>query len=80
MFGLLLWYQETGNKLYLETVVRAADLFINIFYNPENQNRSMLELGSSEMNLSVLHAFALLYSLTGIQIYYDKIRQCLPAA
>ena len=71
MFGLLLWYQETGNKLYLETVVRAADLFINIFYNPENQNRSMLELGSSEMNLSVLHAFALLYSLTGIQIYYD---------
>ncbi len=71
MFGLLLWYRETGNERYLETVIRAAELFMKTFYNPENRNRSMIEMGASEMNLSVYHAFALLYSLTGMRKYRD---------
>ncbi len=71
MFGLLLWYYETGNRQYREAVLRAAELFIQKFYNPETGNCSLLEMGDSEMNLGILHIFALLYTETGEQKYLD---------
>ncbi len=69
MYGLLLWYEETGNARYLECVEKAADLFLEKFYNPSSGRRSLLELKSSETNLAPIHAFALLYRLTGKQRY-----------
>lgn len=71
MFALLLWYRETGKNEYLDTVKRAAELFIKLFYNPESGNKRLSEIGWTEMNLSPIHVFALLYEETSDKKYID---------
>ena len=66
MVGLLLWYGETGREAYLEAVKRIAALFMRLFYDGK---RTLASIGSTEMNLSVYHAFALLANLTGDSLY-----------
>ena len=68
MYGLLLWYDETGNNKYLEAVEKAAALFINTFYNGK---KTLVSIGSTEMNLSVYHVFGILYRLTKNHAYLD---------
>ncbi len=63
MYALLLWHETSGSEAALTAVRRAAELFISRFYG-EGQPR-VVETGSEEMNLSVLHVFALLYRKTG---------------
>ena len=67
MFGLLLWYNETGDRRYLETVEKAAGLFMNLFYR--DSGRKLSEIGWTEMNLAPLHVFTLLYEQTGKKAY-----------
>lgn len=71
MLGMLLWYGETGDDTLLASVKKAAGLFISKFYNKDAVSRRIVDIGSSEMNLSVLHAFALLYNITKKKDYLD---------
>lgn len=61
MYGLYLWYKETGEQEYFDTVKRIARLFMNSFYDGRP---TLSSIGSSEMNLAVYHIFALLYQET----------------
>lgn len=69
MYGLLLWYEETQKKQYLQCVEKIAGLFLHKFYNPETGMKSLLSLKSPEANLSPIHAFAILYRLTDAPRY-----------
>lgn len=66
MFGLYLWHRETKNSRYQEAVIKIAELFMKTFYHG---NRRIVEIGSTEMNLSVIHIFALLYRDTKDERY-----------
>jgi DUF1680 family protein len=66
MLGLLLWHEETGDTGALRCVTRAGDLFCRLFLDGE---RRLVETGSTEMNLAVLHALCLLYARTGTRRY-----------
>lgn len=68
MYGLYLWYKETHNEKYWQAILKSADLFIRLFYSGRKR---LILIGSSEMNLSVLHIFALLYQETQDQKYLD---------
>lgn len=61
MYGLLLWYDITGNKAYFRAIEKAADLFMHTFYNGK---KTILSTGQPHTNLAVYHIFALLYSRT----------------
>lgn len=72
MFGLFLWYRETGDARYLEAVERIAGLFLRSFYR---NGRRLAHIGSTEMNLAPIHIFALLYQETGKPEYLDFARE-----
>lgn len=63
MYGLLHWYDLTGDEAAFSAVTRIADLFVSRFYG-EGQPR-LVDTRSEEMNLAVVHAFAILYQMTG---------------
>ncbi|MCR5262535.1 MAG: glycoside hydrolase family 127 protein [Clostridiales bacterium] len=71
MLGIILWYGETGKREWLDCVFKAAELFINTFYRDDCGGRRIVDMESSEMNLSVIHAFAMLYRMTGDKKYLD---------
>lgn len=75
MYGLLHWYDLTGDEAAFAAVERIAALFLSRFYGP-GQPR-LVETRSEEMNLSVLHTFAILYQMTGRQAYLDFARHVL---
>lgn len=66
MYGLLLWYDLTGNSAYFDTVIKAAELFIDKFYGDKPLITS---IGWSETNLAVYHIFGLLYRRTKSEKY-----------
>ncbi len=66
MYGLLLWYDITGNEEYFRCVERAAQLFLDKFYG---KNPPLISIGSAETNLAVYHVFANLYRRTGKEEY-----------
>lgn len=68
MYGLYLWYLETGKREYFAAVEKAASMFISLFYNGKKRLKDM---GSTETNLAALHIFALLYGQTGKKEYMD---------
>ncbi len=61
MFGMLLWYDITGNGEYFKAVEKAAKLFMNRFYDGKP---TIVSTGWSEMNLAVYHIFGILYRRT----------------
>ena len=61
MYGLLLWYDLTGNGEYFRAVEKAARLFMNQFYDGKP---TIVSTGWSEMNLAVYHIFGILYRRT----------------
>ena len=69
MYGLLMWYGVEKNQSYLDTAKKIAELFIATFYG-DNQKR-IVDIGYSEMNLAPIHSFAMLYNLTGKKKYLD---------
>ncbi len=71
MYGLYVWYQETGDRRCWDAVLRIAHLFLRSFYG---QKPSLVSIGNSEMNLAVYHMFALLYRETGEEQYLDFAR------
>ena len=71
MYGLLLWYEETGEEAYMQAVKKIAGLFLKKYYNPETGRKSLLSMKSPEANLSPIHAFAILFRLTKEGRYLD---------
>ncbi len=69
IYGLLLWYHETGKAEYLDAVIRAAEFYMLTFYNKANGGKTIVGMGESDKNLAVLHVFALLYSETHDERY-----------
>ena len=66
MFGLLQWYDLTGNQTYFCSIEKAAALFMRSFFG---QKKTLLSIGWPEMNLAVYHIFAILYRRTGKEEY-----------
>lgn len=67
LFGLYLWYKETGRDEIWQSILRTAELFLRTFYAPET--RRLVDIGCAEMNLSPLHIFAILYKETRDERY-----------
>jgi len=67
MIGLLLWYEETGDKLSLKTTCRIADLMCRRF--TDGKPESMHSTGCHEMNQAPYHSLLRLYRLTGAKRY-----------
>mgnify|MGYP003301511325 CR=1 FL=1 len=70
--GLLLWHEATGEARLLDAAVAAVDLIYRHFYE---EKRSLLTMGSPEMNLSVYHSIAKLYRITGKSRYLRFAKQ-----
>lgn len=71
MYGLLLWYKETGDSSARDCVLKTADLFCETFYNTKAESRRLYDMGETEMNYAPGHVFALLYRETGERKYLD---------
>ena len=70
--GLLLWYDLTGENRLLSGAAAAVDMLFQRFYT---EHRSLLTMGSPEMNLSVYHSVATLCRITGKSKYLRFAQQ-----
>lgn len=62
MLALMMWHERTGDQAALDCAVRAANLICNTYLDGPRRPK---DAGSTEMNLSVIHAFGRLYRHTG---------------
>ena len=71
MYGLLSWYDLTGNEAYFRAVEKIAELYMKKFYDGKPV---LISIGSSEMNLAVYHIFGVLYRRTqnSAYLYFAK--------
>lgn len=72
MLGLLMWYDDTGDKKAYDCVLRAAECICKLYVD---SGRRPIEAGSPPMNLSVLHIFGELYRRTGNPRYLEMCRR-----
>jgi uncharacterized protein len=56
MLGLLLWHEQSSDRAALDSAARIADLLCNKFLTAR-----LVDTGSTEMNLAVIHSLCLLY-------------------
>jgi uncharacterized protein len=56
MLGLILWHEESGDRAALDAAARIGDLLCNKFLEAR-----LLDTGSTEMNLAVIHSLCLLH-------------------
>jgi len=56
MLGLLLWHEQTGDRAALTSAARIGDLLCDKFLATR-----LVDTGSTEMNLAVIHSLCLLY-------------------
>ena len=73
MLGLLVWHEDTGDKKAFECVTRMADLLCHKFLG--KKRRRLVDTGSTEMNLAVIHTLCLLYRKTKAPCYLDMAKQ-----
>ena len=73
MLGLLLWFDETGDRKALACVERLGDLICRQFLG--KKRRRLVDTGSTEMNLAVIHSLCLLYRQGREQRYLDMALQ-----
>jgi DUF1680 family protein len=64
MVGLLLWHEETGDPAALACVRNIGDLICRKF-----KTARLVDTGSTEMNLAVIHSLGLLYERTAEEEY-----------
>ncbi|MBE6974431.1 MAG: hypothetical protein E7436_02955 [Ruminococcaceae bacterium] len=72
MEGLLLWHEITGEERLMQAVLAGTDLLYAHFFEGK---RSVLSMGSPEMNLSVYHTAAKVFRITGKKKYLRFARQ-----
>lgn len=73
MLGLLLWHRDCGDRAVLSCAERMADLFCKKFLG--NKRPRLVDTGSTEMNLAVVHVLCLLYKKGKEQRYLDLALQ-----
>ena len=71
MTGLLLWYQDAGDKRALQCARRIGDLFCNRFLG----NTGLHDSGCHEMNQAPAHSLTVLHELTGEKKYLAMAQQ-----
>ena len=69
MLGLMLWHEESGDRKALGSAVKIADLICQRFLG--NTHNRLVDTGSTEMNLAVIHTLCLLYRKTKTERYLD---------
>ena len=74
MLALLMWEKETGDPDALEGAIRAADLICRTYGGGD---RRVLDAGSPEMNMAVIHVLGRLYRKTGTDSYFDLMQEIL---
>jgi DUF1680 family protein len=72
MLALMIWHQDTGDAEALNCVIRAADLVCRTYLDT---NRQVLDAGSHEMNMAIIHVLGWLYRETGTERYFLMMRQ-----
>ena len=73
MLGLILWHEESDDKKALDSATRIADLICEKFLG--NVRSRLVDTGSTEMNLAVIHTLCLLYRKTKAERYLDMALQ-----
>ncbi len=71
MLGLLMWYEDTDDEAARDCAVRAADLICKTYLDTD---RRPIDAGSSEMNLSAIHALGRVYRHTGGAKYLEMMK------
>lgn len=72
MYGLYLWYKDTGDPASLAACRKAADLICHTFLDGSIR---VINAGCEEMNQSSIHIFTLLYEETGEPRYLQLARE-----
>ncbi len=71
MLALHTWFAETGDEAALAAACRAADLVCATYLDT---GRRVLDAGSAEMNMAVIHSLGLLHRETGKPEYLRMMR------
>ena len=69
MLGLILWHEESGDRKALSSAIKIADLICQKFLG--NTHNRLVDTGSTEMNLAVVHTLCLLHRKTKAERYLD---------
>jgi DUF1680 family protein len=72
MLALMMWHEDTGDAEALDCVIRAADLVCRTYLDTD---RKVLDAGSHEMNMAIIHVLGWLYRETGTESYLQMMRQ-----
>ena len=78
MLGLLMWYDDTGDKRAYDSVIRMADLICKTYVDTE---RRPIDAGNPNFNLGCYHIMAELYRRTGSTRYLafvHRVEEDLP--
>ena len=73
MLGLLLWYEESRDAKALNCAAKMGGLICEKFLG--KKRRRLVDTGSTEMNLAIIHSLCLLYRKVGEQRYLDMALQ-----
>ncbi len=71
MLALLMWYERTGDEAALAACTKAADLVCAMYLDG---GRRVIDAGSPEMNMSIIHSLGRLYRLTRTERYLKMMR------
>jgi DUF1680 family protein len=72
MLALMMWHEDTGDTDALDCVMRSADLVCQTYLDTD---RKVLDAGSHEMNMAIIHVLGRLYRQTGVERYLLMMRQ-----
>jgi DUF1680 family protein len=72
MQGLLLWSEASGDERALRAAERAADLICRTYLDG---SRRVLDAGSPEMNMAVIHVLGMLHRRTGAERHLRMMRE-----
>lgn len=72
MLALLMWHQETKDEHALQAAIRIGDLICNTFLDTDKR---VIDAGSHEMNMAVIHSLGWLYRETGNERYLRMMRE-----
>ncbi len=73
MLGLLLWHEDTRDKKALNCAIGIADLICKKYLG--KKRRRLVDSGSTEMNLAVVHSLCLLYHKTKTPSHLEMAQQ-----
>lgn len=72
ILGLLMWHEQTGDERAKTTALKMGDFACSVYLAGD---RRVLDAGSDEMNLSIIHALGRLHRLTGKENYLQMMRK-----